>query len=276
MKYPIFELTPDKFVQLCSDLFQAEYVYDKLYIFTNNNGKTVDIQGHKGIEKIGIEVKHKSTFSEKSLVELIENFKNQFDVYHQFFFIISAKISKQDKLKFSTENVKILDQEDLFKLLDKHNDVAKRYFQNLKVEKKKTSFVFTSSLVAVIASIAVSSTTIFSFFEKNESKPLENKIQNVEQVLNGIKNLEGDLNKIKEDMVETEIQNKKIMLEYEKLKGVEDLIEKRKEELNSIVNYKSWSTRIFEFLFGTFFGVVTSIFSSILYDKWKQKRALKE
>jgi len=277
MKYPIFELTPEKFIQLCADLFQAEHIYDKLFIFTNNEGKTVDIQGHKGIEKTGIEVKHKFTFSETSLADQLEKSKNHFEYYHNFILIVSAKIPKQVKLRFSNDKITVYDQEDLFRLLDKHGDVAKRYFQNLKIEKKKTSLLFTSSLLGVIASVVFSSASIFSFFEKNEEdKPLESKIENVEQVLNGIKNLEEDLNNIKEDMIETEVQNKRITLEYEKLKGVEDLIGKRKEELSSIVNYKSWQTRIWEFLFGTFFGIVTSIFSSILYDKWKQRKALKE
>jgi hypothetical protein len=276
MKYPLFELTPEKFVELCSDLFNAEKKFDKVFIITNRDGNSIDITGLKGTEKTAIQVKHKRTFGEDSIIEQLKESESYLEFHHYFIFVVSAKLSKDIKSKFSNDKIQIYDQDDLIKLLDKHEDVARRYFQNLKAEKNKTSLVLFSSLSGILASVIFSFSTIFSSLDNNNDKPLENKIKNVEEVLSGIKNLETDLKVIKEDMIETEIQNKRIILENEKLKGVEDLISKRKEELNEIVNYKPWSTRIFEFLFGTFFGIATSIFSSILYDKWKQRNALKE
>ncbi len=227
MKYPLFDLTPEKFVELCTDLFNSENSYDDICIFSNNDGKSTDIQAYKGIEKTGFEVKHKFTFSKKSLIDQLEKSKEKILYFQKFILIVSAKIPKKIKLNFTSAKLKIYDQEDLFELLDKHTYIADRYFKNLKKEKKKKLIVFLSLIVGIMVSITLTSISIFPFFNNNEDKLLENKIQNVEEVLKTIKNLEGDLNKIKEDMVITEIQNKKIILEYVKLKGVEDLIGKQ-------------------------------------------------
>lgn len=275
MRYPLHDLSSEVFVQLCADLLKAENKFESVRLFSHSKNTGYDIEAFKGISKIAIEVKHKLIVTENALTQEILKAQKALEFYHEYFFITSAKLSSILKEEFSTRKIKILDQDNITKLLTKHNDIAESYFKNLKEEKKKIYARLFGSIVAVLA-ILISSYTIFFDGNQNQAnKPLDQKIQNLEQVLNGMRNIESDLKSIKQDMIETEINNKRILAEYEKIKGVEKIIDERKSELNSVLNYKPWSTRLLEFLFGTAFGIFTSIISSILFEKWKHKLSLK-
>lgn len=274
MKYHLHDLTTEAFTQLCGDLLNAEFHYDKMMFFSGTKITEADIETLKGIKKSAIIVKHKLTIPENSLVSEIEKAQKKLEFFHDVFYITSAKLPPNLQEKLSTQKIKIFDYDDIINLLKKHDDISSRYFSNLKSKNRKITAALVSSISGIIVTIIFS---YLSIFDKNNhsTKPLEQKIQNVEQVLIGIKSLENDLESIKDDMVETEINNKKVLAEYEKMKGVQKLVNEQKDELNAVLNYKPWTTRLLEFAFGTIFGILTSIISSILFEKWKHKLSLK-
>jgi len=273
LKYQLFELSPIQFEELCADLLNAELQFDKYFITDGPNDNGVDILALKGIKKIAIQIKHRYRIVNNQLEKEIEKYKHILEFHHEFIFITSANISKETINTLQTEKIKIISQQDIFNLLDKHSDVAQRYFTNVEKKNKKNRQWLSTSLIGAIVSIILSLVTFFSDINK-KNKTLTEKIDNVEQVLKGIKGLENDLESIKSDMIETDLENKKVMEEYKRMKGLEDIVNDKKESLNNILNYQPWYIKALNYILGVLTGVFTSIISSILYERWKLKREL--
>lgn len=274
LKYQIFDLTPTKFEDLCYDLLNAEYRFDKSFITDGPNDNGIDILGLKGIEKIAIQVKHKFHIEKKSLRLEIDKYKHLLEYHHRFIFITSALIDTNSIKECETEKITIISQVELIKLLDKHSDIAKRYFTIIEQKNKSIKSWLTTSLIGVLISIMAS---FFSLLiDKNDKDmPLTSRIDNVEKALQNIKGLEKDLAEIKEDMIKTDLENKRILDEYEKIKGLESIINDKKESLNLVLNYEPWYKKILNYLLGLVTGIFSSIIASILWSKWKLYKTLK-
>jgi hypothetical protein len=273
LKYQLFELSGEKFEQLCADLLNAEYNYDKFFITSGPNDNGVDILAVSGIKKIAIQVKHRYKIVYKELEKEIERHKPLLEYHHEFIYITSASISRKTLNKVQSDKIKILAQDDIIELLDKHSDIGQRYFTILEKKKKRNRTSFYASLIGVLISLFATFSTIYSEIQSKD-KPLKERINNVEQALNGIKGLEKDLESIKSDMIKTDLENKKILEEYEKMKGLEDIVIEKKESLNIVLNYEPWYKKALNYFFGLLTGIFTSIIASILYERWKLKREL--
>lgn len=275
LKYQVFNLTPDKFMQLCYDLLQAEFNYDKLSIIFGPNDSGVDISGTKGVEKTAVHIKHKYRIDKGSLEKEIQKYSYLLEFNHKFIYLTSSLIDKDLMGKYETDKISIISQTELFNLLDKHSDIAQRYFTALEQKTKSSKYLLTTASTGVIISVII---YLFTFMlDKNgNDKPLTNRIENVEVALKGIKGLEEDLKTIKDDMIQTELENKRILEEYEKVQGVEELINEKKEFLNIVLNYQPWYKKFLSYFLGLITGVFTSIIGSILFEKWKLKRALEK
>lgn len=273
LKYQLFELSPQQFEELCADLLSAELQFDKYFITDGPNDNGVDILALKGIKKLAIQIKHRYRIVNNQLEKEIEKYKHLLEFHHEFIFITSANISKETINRLQSDKIKIISQQELFNLLDKHADVAQRYFTNVEKKNKKNRQWLSTSLIGALVSIILSLFTFFTDINK-KNKTLTEKIDNVEQVLKGIKGLENDLESIKSDMIETDLENKKIMEEYKKMKGLEDIVNDKKESLNNILNYQPWYIKTLNYILGVLTGIFTSIIASILYERWKLKREL--
>lgn len=274
LKYQIFDLNPSKFEDLCYDLLKAEYAFDKAFITDGPNDNGVDILGLKGNVKIAIQVKHKFQIEKKSLRQEIEKYKHLLENHHRFIFITSAQIDRNTINEYESEKITIISQVELIKLLDKHSDIAKRYFTIIEQKNRSIKNWLTTSSAGVIISIMA---LIFSLLiDKNvKDKPLTSRIDNVEQALQNIKGLEKDLAEIKEDMIKTDIENKRILDEYEKIKGLETIINDKKESLNLVLNYEPWYKKILNYMLGIVTGIFSSVVATILWSKWKLYKTLK-
>lgn len=273
LKYQLYDLTPQRFEELCADLLNAEYQFDKFFITNGPNDDGVDILALKGLKKLAIQVKHRYKIPTIQLEKEIIHYRRLLEFHHEFIYLTSASLSKETIMKFESDKIKIISQKEIFELLDKHTDVAQRYFTIVEKKIRKTRRWFSASVMGALISIVVSLSSLF-LETKSEDKPLSTQIDNVEQALNSIKELEDDLKAIKSDMIETDLKNKKILAEYEKMKGLEDIVNKKKESLNSVLNYQPWYMTALNYFLGLITGIFTSIIASILYDRWKLKREL--
>lgn len=262
-------------MELCYDLLQAEFNYDRLSIVDGPNDGGVDISGTKGIEKIAVQVKHKYRIDKGSLEKEIQKYSHLLEFNHKFIYLTSSLIDQDSRRKYESDRISIISQTELFNLLDKHSDIAQRYFTALERKTKSSKYWLSTSFAGVLISVIMS---LFTFMlDKNEKdKPLTNRIENVEEALKGIKGLEEDLKTIKDDMIQTDLENKRILEEYEKMQGVEELINQKKESLNIVLNYQPWYKKFLSYFLGLLTGVFTSIIGSILFEKWKLKRALEK
>jgi hypothetical protein len=275
MEYPIFDLNLESFERLCYDLLNAENNYDKIYFLTDEKGAGLkaDIVAIKGMEKIAIEVKHKKQIRRTDLLEDINRLKGLLEYHHKLIYITSASLTNESYEDIQDSRIQIIDQKKLFQLLDRHPMLASGYFKNVKAKRETKASLLKSSIIGIIISVAAGLASTTSLIgEKN--KPLEGRIQNVEVALNNIKDLEKSLSTIKEDMIATEMKNREITEEYEKLKGVEAIIKEKKESLDSILNYKPWYKIVIDYIIGFLLGVFTSIIGSIVYDKWRLRKSL--
>lgn len=275
LKYQLFELSGEKFEELCAELLNADFEFDKFFVNLGPNDNGIDISAIKGIKKIAIQVKHRYKVVGKELELEINRGKKLLEYNHEFIFISSAKISQKSIQSFSSEKVKIFAQDDILEMLERHPEISQRYFSNLEKKKKKNQFYFYTSLIGIIITIISGFANIYIEIQSKD-ETLTNRIDNVEQALKGIKGLENDLKSIKSDMIKTDLENKKILEEYEKMKGLEDIVNDKKESLNIILNYEPWYKTAFKYLVGMIIGIFTSIIASILYERWKLKRELKK
>jgi len=104
---------------------------------------------------------------------------------------------------------------------------------------------------------------------------LDAQIVNVESALKNINGLEIYLNDIKNDMVEMNKRNIAIQEEYLKMREMKEIINADKATLNNIITYEPWYIKVITFLSGLVLGISTSFISSVLYDKFKRNKALK-
>ncbi len=273
LKYQLFDLTPQKFEEFCADLLNAEYQFDKFFLTDGPNDQGVDILALKGIKKLAVQIKHRYKIPVGQLEREIERYKPLLEFHHEFIYLTSAILPKEAIKKLESDKVKILSQNEIFELLDKHTDVAQRYFTVVERKIKKTRQWFSASVIGAIISLILSLSTFF-LENKEKDKPLTERIDNVEQALKGIKGLEKDLESIKSDMIETDLENKKILAEYEKMKGLEDIVNEKKESLNIVLNYQPWYKTALNYFLGIITGIFTSIVASILYERWKLRKEL--
>jgi hypothetical protein len=271
IKYNIFELSAIKFEELCADLLNAEYQFDKFFITDGPNDNGVDILALKGIKKLAIQIKHRYRIANSQLAKEIEKYKHLLEFHHEFIFMTSAHLAQDVKEDLESDKIKIISQQDILNLLEKHSDIAQRYFNIVEKKNKKNRQWLSTSIVGAIISIILS---LFTFNNDKKDKTLSERIDNVEQTLQGIKGLEKDLESIKSDMIETDTENKKIMAEYKKMKGLENIVKDNKETLNDILNYQPWYKKILSYVLVFITGICTSIFASILLEKWKLRREL--
>lgn len=273
LKYQLFDLTPQNFEEFCADLLNAEYQFDKFFLTDGPNDQGVDILALKGIKKLAVQIKHRYKIPVGQLEREIERYKPLLEFHHEFIYLTSAILPKEAIKKLESDKVKILSQNEIFELLDKHTDVAQRYFTVVERKIKKTRQWFSASVIGAIISLILSLSTFF-LENKEKDKPLTERIDNVEQALKGIKGLEKDLESIKSDMIETDLENKKILAEYEKMKGLEDIVNEKKESLNIVLNYQPWYKTALNYFLGIITGIFTSIVASILYERWKLRKEL--
>jgi hypothetical protein len=275
LKYQLYDLTPQKFEEFCADLLNAEYQFDKFFITNGPNDNGVDILALKGLKKLAVQIKHRYKIHASQLGEEIERYKSLLEFHHEFIYLTSAPLSKEVIVNFGSDKIRIISQREIFEMLDKHTDVAQRYFAVVEKKIQETRRWFSASVIGSVLSIMISLLTLF-LENQSKEKPLTERINNVEQALNGIKALEQDLESIKSDMIETNLENKRILAEYERMKGLEDIVNEKKESLISVLNYQPWYEKALNYFLGIITGVFTSIVASILYERWKLRRELKK
>ena len=104
---------------------------------------------------------------------------------------------------------------------------------------------------------------------------LDTQINNVESALAHINGLEVYLNELKDDMIEMNKKNILVQEEYLKMQEIKKVIDNDKETLNNIITYEPWYNKIITFISGLVTGIATSFIASILFEKYKRYKELK-
>ena len=107
-----------------------------------------------------------------------------------------------------------------------------------------------------------------------QPQPLDKRIQTVETTLTSIRDLEGYLGKIKDDMVATDVAARELNKRYAKAKELEKLTDSQRQTLKQILQAEKWWRTLLNYGLGFVLGVASSLIASILYERWKQTKAL--
>lgn len=289
LKYPIFDLSPEDFEKLCLDLLNTTGIYrdlglhnrDDNYLFADIYGKIENKHGE--LVGVAIEVKHwlKMNISKfkNEVLQRIDRLKD----FTNIKFITSAKIENYQKDQindiispYKGWGLEIIDQSDLFKLLDLNPKIAEKYFKPVRKHNTLRTIQFSVSIMGAIGSIL--SVLIFGTLNiitpKEEVQTLDNKIQIVEQAITNINDLEGYLNKIKKDMRETKIDIDRIKREYEEVQELKKLTDEELAILNKALQKKSFIDVVLNYFFGFVLGVTASVIGGIIIERRRKLKRL--
>ena len=106
------------------------------------------------------------------------------------------------------------------------------------------------------------------------SDPLDDRIRNVESALASIRGLQEPLNRVKDDMVATETSIAIINKKYTEAKELEKLTDGQLQALKESIQSEKWWKTAMNSIIGFILEVLPSVIASVIYDRWKQKRAL--
>jgi len=286
-KYPIYEMSGEVFERLVVDLLSTTGIYSNLKLESSEGiDKGYDIIG-EGIgpdrkpRKAIIQVKHRREFNARAIRRDIKWASKISGGVYEYVLVTSSiappSFSGDTLLKEFhdvIEKFTIIDRKTIISLLDKNPLIVEKYFAPLK-KRIKTSKII--QWVSIIASLS----SIFSFFSlfvisdsRVEDTPLKNKMIVVEKALDGLKDLEHNLEAVKRELQETSSKSDRIKKEYEQALKLKDVTEQQLEAFRKALNVEDTQRTIFKYVLGFIFGFASSLLASISYEKWKRYKSL--
>lgn len=275
IKIPLHELSFENFEDLCFDLLNKTNEYTN--IIRNSNRYGFDFLGTQnsrdnGKTDIAIEAKHWLHFKTQPYLELLEKVTKSSETVSIFILITSAKISSKDKKTINEINaryksivVKIIDFSLICDLINNNLDIKIRYFPEL----KKRTLQANIALSLIIIGLLISGTfTYLGITQKGKStNNLTSRIETVETTLDSIKDLEIDLEKIKEEIIKTDFENQRIRKEYDDAIELKKITDEQIETINLAFKRKNLKDTIYSHIAGFFWGIISSISASFLYNR---------
>jgi hypothetical protein len=232
---------------------------------------------------------HRETLLSSDINKLgsfIERLINQYDEFNEIVIMTSAAQQQMAKANRMTSlisycqgegvQVNFIGQYELFKLLNNNKDIADKYFTAVLRKVKTRTLAKYLSVLAAISSILG---LLFGLYFQNKQvsdSPLKQQIESVEETLNGVKNLEINLRRLKNDLENTAKESEKIKIEYEKALKLRQITSEQLTQIKKAISSQSKSEVIFNYSLGFLFGVASSILGAIIVDRIKRRRALQK
>jgi hypothetical protein len=272
----LYDLTPDEFERFVAALL-TESGYSDLRVVGGPSDKGIDIIGKFNNEPIAIQVKHKLHLKPREIEQFVRKYFSDPSTPRSLVFVTSAEVplieARIGEHLLPGQRFQLIDRKDIIKMLSAHQDVANQFFAAVKRRLATKSYQLNFGVIGIILSIIGSLLSSYIFFFKS-SAPLDRRIQTVESAIASIRDLETYLGKIKQDMVDTEGATKLLNEKYAKAKELEKLTQEQVNALKETLQAENWYRTILNYAIGFFFGVGSSFVASVLYGRWRQRRAL--
>ncbi len=272
----LYQLRPNEFEELC-----AKVIKDILPGITdiehldNVSDISGDIIGKIGNETVAIEVKHKLKITRQDVQSIFAKLVMSANNPKHVVLMTSASIHDIDRSAlpvFEDVTYYFIGVDDILKVLNKPEIKKTELNHALKRSKQQGIRLFIASL-AMIISFGASMITVFLPHEK---QPLERKIESVEIVIGNLKDLEGQLKDIKDDMLKTQKAKILIEQEYKEAKELEKITAEQLELVKRAIKSQSWQDTLLQYFLAFVLGAASSIVGSIIISKIKQRQALKD
>ncbi len=272
----LYNLTPLEFQQLVAELL-SESGFNDVKIVDGANDRGVDILCVKEGKEYAVQVKHKKNLNLSEVSRFLDRYCSDQTVPRTLIYATSAEIPNTIERVVndicSDFTIKFIGRQDILKMLAQQRSTATRFYTAAmkRLKSEKTHFII-GVVLSVISAVGVNFST--SVFIHKEKAPLNQRIESVEKTLTSIRDLEAQLNKVKEDMIETEKATKVINEKHAKAKELEKLTEVQLETLRNTLQTESWRHTIINYALGFLLGIASSFLASVLYAKWQQRKAL--
>lgn len=276
-KEGLYALTPTEFNRLCANLLQVLGVAD-VRIIDGPGDQGIDIIGTANGLRVAAQIKHTKRMDSANIRRIISQMRLSSYSPQQIFLITSAELSaaqmrEADKLPDNIQ-VRLIGQTEILRALNEHPDIGGWAVSHAEKRSRREIIKLASGALVSAASIAAIIASLAGAYFGRSTAPLRERITTVEKAIDSLKDLEQNLADIKRDMEETRHAKKALDDEYTKAKELEKLTDAQLEAVKTALKTEGLWTTIFDYVMGFVFGFASSFVASVLYDKWRQRRAL--
>jgi hypothetical protein len=278
----IYDLTPREFQELVADLLRVTG-FSNVRSVDGPEEEGIDILAEKNGETIAVEVKLRKEVRAAELERFIGHFQMNDDLPRNAFFVTSARIDPHlhAVVENATSNLKVrlIGIDELRRIVQanrqvlEQHQVLEKFSIPVQHRQRSSKVSLLISSAGVVISILAVLLLLTSPFNKH-AEPLDKQIQTVESALNSVRGLETDLANLKEDMAAKQKATQEINEKYAKAKELDKLTDAQLEALKTALQTATWWKTLLQYGIGFTLGISSSFVASILYSKWKQRKAL--
>ncbi len=278
-KEVLYELRPAEFEQLCAEILKAQG-FESVQLVGGPADQGVDIIAQTEGRPVAVQVKHTRQLSRDGLRDIVLRLKASPYQANELLVITSAAATYANRVflaELSSQglSVRLLAQDDVLEILAKHPDIEQTMISPARSRSRRQKRELWLGIVVALLSLVAGISVNFVSSGRTQA-PLDQRIETVERAIGSLKNLEQDLTDIKDEMVDTERAVQAIKEEHAKAKELEKLPETQYDAVKAALRSRSWQQTVLNYVLGFILGAASSLTASVIYSRWKQRRALAE
>jgi hypothetical protein len=272
----LYNLTPQEFERFVAELL-PEAGYSDVRLVGGPGDHGIDLLGTSEGKTIAFQVKHKVRLSLQDIRKFAEHYFADPSVPRSLVFVTSADLPPDAASVAASvppgAELRFLGRADILRLLKRDPPKPLRWFRVAAKRITKQRFRLWLSALGATASILGVIISLFSV-ALPPKETLDKRIETVERALSSIRDLEGYLSDIKDDMVATEKATLVINQKYTQAKELEKLTDQQIAALQETLQVQNWQRTVLNYVLGFVLGIASSLVASILYARWRQRKAL--
>jgi len=271
-----YKLMPTEFERLVADVL-AQSGYSDVKLVGGPGDQGVDILANREGQSVAVQVKHKTRLSLQEINRFADWYFKNPSTPRTMIFVTSAELPPDAESQIKGippgARLEIVDRRGLQQMLYAHRTASQQVMaeanKRLKSQKVRLWISATAGLFSILGTLLSQYPYVF-----HEKPPLDRRIETVEKALGSMRDLEGYLADIKCDMEETQKATVAINQKYAEAKELEKLTAAQLAALQATLQVRDWKWTILNYVLGFVLGVASSLVASVLYSRWKQRRAL--
>jgi Holliday junction resolvase len=272
----LYKLTPTEFEQLVAELF-SQSGYTDVQLVGGPMDQGVDILATKDGRKVAIQVKHKTRLRVQEIQRFADQYFRNPSTPRNLIFVTSAELPPVETRQIEGipegAHLEVMDRHDLQLMLSSKVSASQQAMKTAEQRQRSQRQRLLFSSVAGVLSIIGALISIYSIAFPPKA-PLDKRIQTVEKALASMSDLETYLAEIKRDMKETQKSTAVINQKHEEAKELQKLTNAQLSALQATLQIRNWKWTILNYIFGFVLGVASSLVASVLFARWKQRKAL--
>lgn len=272
-----YELTSSEFEILVAQLL-AQAGYTNVRLVGGPGDQGVDILATKEKEQIAIQVKHKTHLTVYEIERFVNRYFSNPSTPNNLVFITSADLP-QDVALISArvppgKGLTFIGRQELQQMLLNNIDVIggilKSAEKRASTQKRYLGFGYIGTFFSILGLLI----SVYQMVYPPPKATLDKRIESVSKALSSIRDLETNLAEIKAEMIDKQKATEKIHEKYAQAKELEKLTTTQLAALQATLSVQNWSWTLINYALGFVLGIASSFVASVLYSRWKQRKAL--